>query len=72
MKDKAWSGALIYAGGIRATLSSALGSMMGAPRILQAFARDNVFKQLKWFARGSGVSNEPRRAVILTFLIAQA
>jgi amino acid transporter len=72
MKDKAWSSALIFAGVISATLSSALGSMMGAPRILQAFARDKVFKRLNWFAHGSGASNEPRRAVILTFLIAQA
>jgi len=71
LKDKAWSSALIYAGVISATLSSALGSMMGAPRILQAFARDNVFKGLKWFARGSGPSGEPRNAIVLTFLIAQ-
>jgi amino acid transporter len=71
LKDKAWSGALIYAGVISATLSSALGSMMGAPRILQAFARDNVFKKLKWFAQGSGPSGEPRHAIILTFFIAQ-
>lgn len=72
MKNRALSGALIYAGVIAATLSSALGSMMGAPRILQAFARDNIFRRLKWFARGSGRSGEPRRAIVLTFLIAQA
>ncbi|MDD2240239.1 MAG: amino acid permease [Kiritimatiellae bacterium] len=72
MKDRAFSGALIYAGVIAATLSSALGSMMGAPRILQAFARDDIFHRLKWFARGSGRSGEPRRAIVLTFLIAQA
>jgi len=71
LQEKAWSGALIYAGVISATLSSALGSMMGAPRILQAFARDNVFKKLKWFAQGSGPSGEPRHAIILTFFIAQ-
>ena len=72
MKDRAWSGALIYAGVFAATLSSALGSMMGAPRILQAFARDNIFHRLKFFARGSGAAAEPRRAIVLTFLIAQA
>ncbi len=72
MKDRAVSGALIYAGVIAATLSSALGSMMGAPRILQAFARDGIFRPLKAFGRGSGRSGEPRRAIVLTFLIAQA
>ena len=62
---------LITAGVYAATLSSALGSMMGAPRILQAFARDEVFPRLKFFAEGSGVSSEPRRATVLTFVIAQ-
>ncbi|MBF0229085.1 MAG: amino acid permease [Desulfamplus sp.] len=71
IKDIAWSGTLIYAGVISATLSSALGSMMGAPRILQAFAKDNVFKFLNIFGHGSGSSNEPRRAIILTFVISQ-
>ena len=72
MQERAFSPALVYAGVICATLSSALGSMMGAPRILQAFARDNVFRRLRWFGQGSGPSGEPRRAVVLTFLIAQA
>lgn len=72
LKDRALFGGLIYAGVICATLSSALGSMMGAPRILQAFARDNIFRRLKWFGRGSGSAGEPRRAIVLTFLISQA
>ncbi len=62
---------LITVGVFAATLSSALGSMMGAPRILQAFARDNVFKWLRVFATGSGKAGEPRRAVLFTFLISQ-
>lgn len=62
---------LITAGVFAATLSSALGSMMGAPRILQAFAKDNVFPILRPFAVGTPINNEPRRAVILTFLISQ-
>jgi len=62
---------LITAGVFAATLSSALGSMMGAPRILQAFARDNVFNALRPFAAGSGASAEPRRAIVLTFAISQ-
>lgn len=63
---------LITAGVIAATLSSALGSMMGAPRILQAFAKDNVFPALRPFAVGGGQTNEPRRATALTFVISQA
>ncbi len=60
---------LITAGVFAATLSSALGSMMGAPRILQALARDTIFPSLRMFGAGSGKNSEPRRAVILTFVI---
>ena len=69
--DIASSSMLINAGIFAATLSSALGSMMGAPRILQALARDEIFPWLRKFARGSGANNEPRRATVLTFLIAE-
>ena len=72
IKDIAWSSALITAGIFAATLSSALGSMMGSPRILQAFARDRIWTWLSPLARGSGRDNEPRNAVVLTFLICQA
>ena len=61
----------ITAGVFAATLSSALGSMMGAPRILQAFAKDDIFRSLRFFSAGSGKSNEPRRATVVTFVIAQ-
>lgn len=67
----AWSGRLITAGIFAATLSSALGSMMGAPRILQAFARDDLFSALRFLGKGSPRTGEPRRAIILTFFIAQ-
>jgi amino acid transporter len=44
-----------------ATLSSALGSILGAPRILQALARDNILpKPLRVLGRGSGPDDEPR------------
>ncbi|MCJ2164714.1 MULTISPECIES: amino acid permease [unclassified Pseudodesulfovibrio] len=61
--------ALIPLGIFSATLSSALGSMMGAPRILQSLAKDKVFSWLKPFAATSG--GEPRTATIATFVIAQ-
>lgn len=69
--DIAISAPLIVLGIFCATLSSALGSMMGAPRILQAFARDRIFEALKPFSRGVGPLGEPRNATILTFCIAQ-
>ena len=62
---------LITLGVFAATLSSALSSMMGSPRILQALARDNIFRHMRLFAVGSGPNNEPRRAIVLTFLISQ-
>ncbi|MDE0019888.1 MAG: amino acid permease [Candidatus Poribacteria bacterium] len=71
MSELAQWGALITAGALAATSSSALGSMMGAPRILQQFGVDDVFRVLRFFGRGSGKANEPRRAILLTFVIAQ-
>ena len=71
VRDVASVPLLITAGVFAATLSSALGSMMGAPRILQAFARDEVFRSLRFFGVGSGPNREPRRATVLTFVIAQ-
>lgn len=69
VRDVALYGWLITAGVFAATLSSALGSMMGAPRILQALAKDTIFPKLGLFAAGSGPNSEPRRAILLTFVI---
>lgn len=65
-------GPLIVAGVFAATLSSALGSFLGAPRILQAMGQDRLMKPLEFFGQGSGPANEPRRATVLTFAIAVA
>lgn len=61
---------LVIAGIWGATLSSALGSILGAPRILQATAVDRISPRI--FSRGVGKSNEPRNALLLTFVIAEA
>ncbi len=66
----AWLPELVLAGIWGATLSSALGSILGAPRILQATAVDKITP--KMFAKGTGKTNEPRNALVLTFLIAEA
>lgn len=59
---------LVLAGIWGATLSSAFGSILGAPRILQATAIDRITPKI--FAKGVGAGNEPRNALLLTFLIA--
>jgi amino acid transporter len=64
--------ALIDVGVMAATLSSALASFLGAPRILQSLAKDGVFPFLAPFAAGSGPSDNPRRAVLPTMFIALA
>ena len=61
---------LIDAGVLSATLSSALASFLGAPRILQALAADRLFKGLGPFATVDAATGNPRRAVVLTGIIA--
>ena len=61
---------LIDAGVLSATLSSALASFLGAPRILQALASDGLFDRLTFFAAGHGPTGNPRRGVVLTAIIA--
>jgi amino acid transporter len=65
-------GPLIVLGVFAATLSSALGSFLGAPRILQAMGQDRLMKVMVFFGKGSGPTNEPKRATALTFVFAIA
>ncbi len=62
-------GFLVTAGVFAATLSSGLGSFLGAPRVLQAVARDNVIPLLGLFRPGSKKGDEPHRALFFTLLI---
>ncbi|WP_321366300.1 amino acid permease [uncultured Desulfuromusa sp.] len=61
---------LIVAGVFAATLSSAMASFLGAPRILQSLAADKVFPLLNFFAKGVGPAGNPQRATILAAVIA--
>ncbi len=61
---------LVVAGVFAATLSSALGSVLGAPRYLQALALDGVVPG--FLGKGYGALNEPRVGTIVTFIIAEA
>ncbi|MCG8548911.1 MAG: amino acid permease, partial [Desulfobacterales bacterium] len=72
MKQIALYGWLISGGVIAATLSSAMASFLGAPRILQSLASDKIFPFLVPFAQGYGASGNPRRGVLLSFGIAAA
>lgn len=70
MKRVARFGVLVDAGVIAATLSSAMASFLGGPRILQSLAGDRIFGFLNYFAKGAGPTNNPRRAVLLSCAIA--
>ncbi|MDJ0697116.1 amino acid permease [Mastigocoleus sp. MO_188.B34] len=67
-----WSPAILF-GVWGATLSSALGSILAAPRVLQALARDRILPRwLSFFGKGSGENDEPRIATCVTLSVAIA
>ncbi|XP_021167167.2 solute carrier family 12 member 2 isoform X2 [Fundulus heteroclitus] len=63
---------IISAGIFSATLSSALASLVSAPKVFQALCKDNIYPYIGIFAKGYGKNNEPLRGYILTFGIALA
>lgn len=68
MVDKARFPPLVLAGVLGATFSSALSSLVGAPRILKALARDRLVP----FHEGlqvTAANGEPRRAMLITGVI---
>ncbi len=68
LKDNALFGLGIFValGVFAATLSSALGSFLAAPRILQAVARDRILTWIRPFGQGTPLTDEPRRGLYLT------
>lgn len=71
-KIASW-GPIIPIGLAAATLSSAIGSLIVAPRTLQAIGKDGILPTHfinKWFAKGKPVSDEPVHASIITIIIA--
>jgi amino acid transporter len=71
MRKISYWGDAILIGVWGATLSSAVGSILGAPRVLQALARDGVLPRwLRWLGRGEGEDDTPRVGTILTLVIA--
>lgn len=59
-------GFLIIAGIWAATLSSALGAILGGPRVMQAIAADGILPQA--LAKGHGPLNQPRAATLVVFV----
>ncbi|MEO1742236.1 MAG: Na-K-Cl cotransporter [Cyanobacteria bacterium J06629_9] len=67
MQRMALWGPSILLGVWGATLSSAIGSILGAPRILQALARDGILpNKLRWLGLGDGPVDEPRLGTLFT------
>ena len=71
MRRIAWWGGAILLGVWGATLSSAMGSILGAPRVLQALVRDGIFPGwLKWLGKGTKEDDTPRLGTYFTMVIA--
>jgi amino acid transporter len=68
-----YGGIIVPLGLAASTLSSAIGSVMVAPRTMQALGMDRSFpfhRLNRWLSRGKGEMNEPANASLLTCLIA--
>ncbi|MEM1392216.1 MAG: amino acid permease [Cyanobacteria bacterium P01_H01_bin.150] len=73
MQMMSFWGPAILLGVWGATLSSALGSILAAPRVLQALARDGILPRwLSFLGRGSGENDEPRIGTWVTLGVAIA
>ncbi len=76
MADIAWQGWLLIPIGLAAaTISSAIGSILVAPRTLQAIARDKILPSRAtalntWLTKGRGKNDEPFNATLITIAIA--
>ena len=67
MKCARWP-ILILVGVWAATLSSAVGSFLCAPRVMQALSRDRILPRI--FGRGYGATDDPRVSSVVCFGIA--
>ena len=70
MTYTSFTGYLRYAGGFSASLSSAIASLVGAPRVLQAVGKDKLYPGVHFFAHGYTANNDPYRGYILVFVVA--
>jgi len=69
MATISFTGYLIYGGCFAATISSAIASLVGAPRVLQALGKDKLYPKIEFFSVGWGANNDPVRGYILVFFV---
>jgi amino acid transporter len=69
LQKAAVSPTFVVVGIAMACLSTSLGALFGAARIMQAIARDGLFP-IPYFAKGTKEGDEPRRALIFTYVFA--
>ena len=65
-------GPIVTAGIFASTLSSALASLVGAPKTFQAVCKDHLFPYIDFFGVGYGPGQEPRHGYLLAFFVAIA
>jgi len=68
MTEIAYVPILIFIGLWGATLSSTMGALLGAPRTMQALAKDKILPH--FLSIGSKKTNDPRAATLVSFIIA--
>ncbi|CAO3566393.1 unnamed protein product [Mortierella alpina] len=71
LQDISISPLFIASGALAASVFATLGSVIGAAKILQAIARDNLLPMLSIFGQGTPKTDEPTLAVLLTYILCQ-
>lgn len=67
--EKALFGWAVLAGMLAATFSSALGTLVAAPRVMQALAQHHILPYANYFMKETS-TGEPRQAMLATLVIA--
>ncbi|KIV99170.1 uncharacterized protein PV09_09124 [Verruconis gallopava] len=71
MQDVNISGVIVLLGEFASTFFSTLMGVIGAAKLLQALARDNLIPGLGIFGQGTKGADEPTFAIFITYLVAQ-
>ncbi|KAF9977577.1 hypothetical protein BGZ73_005560 [Actinomortierella ambigua] len=71
LQDISLSPLFIASGALATSIFATLGSVIGAAKILQAIARDNLLPILSVFSQGTPKTDEPTLAVLLTYVLTQ-